>query len=107
MFNGGWLQDVGNHSSYLKVLTSPMYLPSDQGKMELIVWSVAAEAMLVCLGTILIYWKQRQLQVQAMFADHLMCPRKFTLRELSAATKNFNESELIRRGGWDRCSRAC
>jgi hypothetical protein len=57
MFNGGWLQDVGNHSSYLKVLTSPMYLPSDQGKMELIVWSVAAEAMLVCLGTILIYWK--------------------------------------------------
>jgi hypothetical protein len=39
------------------VLTSPMYLPSDHGKMELIVWSVAAEAMLVCLGTILIYWK--------------------------------------------------
>jgi serine/threonine protein kinase len=102
MFNGGWPQDVGNHSSYLKELSSPLYLPSDRGKMELIVGSVAAGAMLVCLGTafgVWIYWKRRRLQVQAMFADHLMCPRKFTLRELSAATKNFSESELIGRGG--------
>ncbi|KAG0621960.1 hypothetical protein M758_3G061800 [Ceratodon purpureus] len=102
LFNGGWPQDVGNHSSYLKVLTSPLYSPSDRGRLAQIIGGLAAGAVLVCLGMLLLLWKcwkRRRMQLQPMFADHLMCPRKFTLRELSAATKNFSQSELIGRGG--------
>lgn len=63
---------------------------------------MAAGAMLVCLGMafgVWIYWKWCLLQVHVMFVDHLMCPRKFALHELSAATKNFRFYKLLESSG--------
>ena len=104
LFNGGFPQDDGNHTAYLKILSGPLNPSSNRPPIELIVGSVTAGVILVCLGVALVLWRcwKRRGSMQLkhpMFADQIACPRKFTLRELSAATKNFSSSELIGSGG--------
>ncbi|KAG0582982.1 hypothetical protein KC19_3G099500 [Ceratodon purpureus] len=108
LFNGGFPQDIGNHSSYLKVLNSPLYSPGAHHRhmVDIItVTSVGVGAALVCLGMVLLAWKcwiqsQMKLHPKLVELDLLgMYPRKFTFRELSAATNSFCQSELIGSGG--------
>ncbi|KAG0561366.1 hypothetical protein KC19_9G059300 [Ceratodon purpureus] len=114
LFNGGFQldpssSDIANHSSYLKVLnTSSLDSPSGHGRKPYVIIgaSVAAGVVLVCVAMAFIgwmYWKQRHmtklLPKFAQLGALDMCPRKFTYRELSVATKNFSQSELIGTGG--------
>lgn len=103
LFNGGYPQDVGNHSAYLKVLTSPLISPGRKDNLISIVSGIVSGAVIVVLVLVLIAWtcwKRRRERCQPMLTDqYLLGPRKFSLRELNIATKNFSQSELIGRGG--------
>nr|AMH40475.1 G-type lectin-domain containing receptor kinase 3 [Pohlia nutans] len=100
LFNGGYPQDVGNHSAYLKVLNAPLISEQRRNRVFVVILGLVLPVAFVCFALVwwCYYWKRRRRGVyscQPLFAD--FGPRKYSLRELSAATKNF--SELIGRGG--------
>lgn len=111
LFNGGFSQDpsgdVGNHSSFLKIsLDSPSTVDRPEIVFKILGGAAAGAALVSLVVTFGIWecWKRRRKQLRSMrshveFAGHLMCPRKFTLQELSAATSNFSQSEMIGCGG--------
>ena len=112
LFNGGYQDpedsfsfNVGNHSAYLKILNITSLEPPSSKRYVVIGATVGALAALMYLVMALVVfraWKRRRMRLQPNISNldlTLIGPRKFTLRELNAATNNFSQSELIGYGG--------
>lgn len=105
LFNGGYPQEVGNRTAYLKVLKSPLSGPPASGANVALVAGIGGASgvlVLIVLGLIVFgYWRRRRRRKyrSSFIDDHLLGPRRFTLRELSVATKNFADSERVGTGG--------
>ena len=105
LFNGGYPQQVGNRTAYLKVLKSSLSGSAATGTNVTLVAGICGAlgvVVLVVLGLIVSGYlrRRRRRQGRSSFINtHLLGPRRFTFKELSVATKNFADSERVGAGG--------
>ncbi|CAM6013028.1 unnamed protein product, partial [Sphagnum balticum] len=107
LFNGGYTVQVGNRTTYLKILKSPP-AGSVNFRIRLVagICAAAAAAVLFLCGLMCLIGYRRHVISKAVRSKSFMRfdtlglgPRNFTYKQLSVATRNFSDSELLGRGG--------
>ncbi|CAN5962240.1 unnamed protein product, partial [Sphagnum jensenii] len=106
LFNGGYPVEVGNRTAYLKILKSPAGSVNVRIRLVDGICAAAAAAVLFLCGLMCLVGYRRHVISKAVRSKSFMRldtlglgPRNFKYKQLSVATRNFSDSELLGRGG--------